>query len=299
MAAKYRKIDPRIWRDERFSRLCAEDKLIALYCLTAQSNRCGIFVFSPAMAAEELGTLPHTFRERFRNVCQTLRWGWDEGVRILYLPTWWKYNPPENANVFAGCLKDLEELPQSPLLYEFCNNVSYLPGTLGVTLRERWGERYPKPSPIQEQEQEQEQEQDSDSPEPAEPASVQVEIVPTEPPVLVFPVVGSQTAREWPLSREKLAEWQNTHPGIDCLAQAKLARQWLIDNPGRRKTFAGMTKFLGGWFGRAQDKCGAQAAPQTRGYPTAAEKEAERTKRNLLFALEGSRERDDEDGRGG
>ncbi len=52
MATKYRKIDTRMWRDERFTRLSTEEKLVAGYCLTAQSNRCGIFVFSPAMAAE-------------------------------------------------------------------------------------------------------------------------------------------------------------------------------------------------------------------------------------------------------
>lgn len=50
MAQKYRKIDPRIWRDEKFRRLTAVQKLVAVYCLTAQANRCGIFAFSTAFA---------------------------------------------------------------------------------------------------------------------------------------------------------------------------------------------------------------------------------------------------------
>lgn len=158
MAQKYRKIDPRIWRDEKFVKLSPEAKLVAIYCLTAQVNRCGIFVFSPAMAAEELETLPQTFRERFRNVCQTLNWGWDEASRVLYFPTWWKYNQPENGNVLKGNLTDIDDLPETPLLERFYTNFRYLPETLHQTFRERYPKRYPKPSPNQEQEQEQEQE---------------------------------------------------------------------------------------------------------------------------------------------
>lgn len=157
MSTKFRKIDPRIWRDERFTTLGTDEKLVALYCLIAQSNRCGIFVFSPAMAAEELGTSPQTFRERFRKVVSALRWRWDEDRRVLYFPTWWKYNPPENANVLSGNLKDLSALPETPLLAEFCGNTRYLPPALRETFRERMGERYPKPCRDQEQEKEQEQ----------------------------------------------------------------------------------------------------------------------------------------------
>ena len=134
MAQKYRKIDPRIWRDEKFSRLTPEEKLVAVYCLTAQVNRCGIFVFSPAMAAEELGMLPLTFGERFGNVVSALRWKWDERTRVLYFPTWWRYNPPENSNVMFGNLKDLSDLPSSPLLSEFCVNTRYLPENIRETL---------------------------------------------------------------------------------------------------------------------------------------------------------------------
>ena len=115
MAQKYRKIDPRIWRDERFAMLAPDEKLIALYCLTCPSvNRCGIFVFSPAMAVEELGNVPETFRERFGRVCRVLKWGWDEQHRVLYFPSWWRYNRPENPNVLKGNLEDLNDLPETP-----------------------------------------------------------------------------------------------------------------------------------------------------------------------------------------
>ena len=67
-SVRYRKIDPRVWKDEKFFRLNPEEKLIALYVITAQSNRIGLFSFSSAMACEELGMDSETFAKRLRNV---------------------------------------------------------------------------------------------------------------------------------------------------------------------------------------------------------------------------------------
>lgn len=154
--ARYRKIDPRIWKDERFIELNQKEKLIAVYCLTAQSNRIGLFNFSPSMGSEDLEMLPLTFQEGFGNVCKKLNWSYDKHFRILYFPTWWKYNKPENPNVLKSCLQDLHELPQTLLIQSFARNLKYLPETLHVTFREGLAKRMPH----QEQEQEQEQEQD-------------------------------------------------------------------------------------------------------------------------------------------
>jgi uncharacterized phage protein (TIGR02220 family) len=155
---RYRKIDPRFWKDEKIVTFSPEEKLVALYLFTGQSNRIGIFSFSPGEAAEDTGTLPPTFTERFRKVCQTLNIGWDETFRVLYIPTWWKYNPPENSNNVIGNLKDLDDVPNSSLINLFINNLEYLPESLRETFTEtltkRYPQRYPKRSPSQEQEQE-------------------------------------------------------------------------------------------------------------------------------------------------
>ncbi|HEV7298698.1 MAG TPA: hypothetical protein VGN72_04975 [Tepidisphaeraceae bacterium] len=127
MAAKYRKIDPRIWTDEAFAELSSIEKLVALYTITAQSNRCGLFRFSTAKAAEETGLDSDSYDKAFGNVCHRLAWKYDSRRRVLYLPTWWKYNPPENPKHLKGCLEDLHDLPQSSLLTEFGKNDRYMP----------------------------------------------------------------------------------------------------------------------------------------------------------------------------
>ena len=87
---------------------------------------------------------------------------------------------------------------------------------------------------------------EDESPEPEEPASG-----PAEKPILVFDCVGFVKA--WTLSEEKLQEWQSVFPDLDVLAALRRARQWCIDNPTKRKTAAGMPRFLNSWLGTAQD----------------------------------------------
>jgi hypothetical protein len=160
---RYRKIDPRIWKDEKFISLGSFFKLVIIYCLTTpQSNRIGIFNFSPSQAAEDLETLPETFLKGFKKVCEIFNWRYDEKYRVLYIPKWWKYNKPENPNVLKNCLQDLHEIPNSPLKEEFKSNLDYLPETFHETFSETFAEGLPKPSPkrMGDQEQEQEQEQD-------------------------------------------------------------------------------------------------------------------------------------------
>lgn len=134
--ARYRKIDPRFWKDEKIRLLNVEEKLVALYCMTAQSNRIGLFSFSPAMAAEDMGMLPQTFAKRFEKVVLTLNWTFDEGQKVLLCPTWWKYNQPENENVLKGNLKDILDLPKTSLISIFVSNLSYLEERFHKTFKE-------------------------------------------------------------------------------------------------------------------------------------------------------------------
>lgn len=125
MAPKFRKIDPRFWHDEKVQTLDPKQKLLALYLLTGPDvNRIGIYRWSPAKASEELkidriDTVCHT-------VCHTLSWGYSNAQKLVYFPTWWKYNKPDNEKAFEGYLKDVHDLPTDPLISLFLHNEKYL-----------------------------------------------------------------------------------------------------------------------------------------------------------------------------
>lgn len=80
--------------------------------------------------------------------------------------------------------------------------------------------------------------------------------------VLLFPCVGQ--VKEWQLRESKLSEWNESYSGaVDVLSECRKARQWLMDNPARRKTANGMPRFLGAWISRAvnSNRCRVGAGP--------------------------------------
>lgn len=253
--AKYRKIDTRIWNDEKFQQLEPMDKYLAIYCLTAQCNRIGIFKFSIALAAEDMGMVPETLREGLARVCETLNWSFDEARRVLYFPRWWKYNAPESRNVMIGCLKDLHDVPETHLIRDFLLNREFLGETLAETLPEPspnlpegFRKPYPKPSPIQEQEQEQEQEQviNASAFNSPEQSSELDHGVGSD---FVFPLV-SGTYR---LPQEKVKEYREAHT-FDVEAELRKIALWLKDNKQKRnRGSTGLRKRITAWLNRAAD----------------------------------------------
>lgn len=67
--------------------------------------------------------------------------------------------------------------------------------------------------------------------------------------------------QSWPVTKSYIAEMAPLYPGIDIEAEILRAKGWLLNNPTRRKTSVGMTRFLGSWFAREQDKARSPTLP--------------------------------------
>jgi uncharacterized protein YdaU (DUF1376 family) len=65
----------------------------------------------------------------------------------------------------------------------------------------------------------------------------------------------------WAPTQEMVAEWIETYPSLDVMAQLRRARQWCIDNVDRRKTKRGMRGFIGRWLAnvKAEPKPASQS----------------------------------------
>lgn len=159
---RYRKVYPRLWRNQKFRALKGSARELTFYLLSGpQTNRIGIFYFSIATAAEDMSMSTAIVRRALREVCAAFDWRFDEQASVFYIPSWWRWNAPENSNVLHGILKDLNEIAAGPLVYAFAENLECLPdrmdragGTFHQTFRECMVRRYPERPPIQEQEQE-------------------------------------------------------------------------------------------------------------------------------------------------
>lgn len=243
----YRMLSPLFWDDPGVQALDAHNQLIAAHILTSrQTNGAGLFRFSLAEAEETIAKVSGTYAIRFAKVCDTLNWRFHKPSKTLYLPTWWKWNPPDNPKHLIGAMKCLFDVPQTPLLKEFASNTTWLKPNLHDTFRIRIAyvsARYP----IQEQEQEHETEHEHDAgtgnscPEPKEPLTD-----------FTFPCNGP--VKEWTLPQFKFDEFIEAYPNLDMTGIMTDARQWCRDNEAKRKTAKGMTRFLGSWIQRSNDK---------------------------------------------
>ncbi len=287
-----------MWRDENIRKLDHIEKLVAIYAFTAQSNRIGLFNFSPALAAEDLNLEPNVFLLFFDKVCRTFEWRFDNQLRVLYIPTWWKYNAPENPSVFKNCLNDLHDLPSTHLLSHFFANTAHLSRHLhGIfesysptPVPPRVETRSPAPEGVKEQEQEQEQEQESGSSE-GSPTSgdsskpvaqvaklkrhggVKPATQCTGEIVVMLPLTSDKEA---PVTEDFITEMEKAFPGVDVRHELGKMRAWLIGNPKRRKTAAGIGRFVTSWLTTQQDsgrpsstrsgrrECAAPSAPQRK-----------------------------------
>ena len=163
LVGRYRRAYPRIWRHPSFQQLTPAQRNIALYVLLGpQTNRIGLFHFSIGTAAEDLSLGADTCRTGLRHVCLTFGWVFDDDARVLYVPSWWRWNCPENESVLRGNLKDLSEIPPCGLVEAFTLNLAHVPPDLHDTFIETCRTRLPGHLGPQYQYQEQKQNQDQE-----------------------------------------------------------------------------------------------------------------------------------------
>lgn len=189
--ARYRKIDPRIWNDEKFASLSHEAQRAFFFILTHPSmTSLGAFRISAAGMAQELGLTEKGFQEPFHELLSKGIVRYDEKSFLVFAPNFLKYNPPENPNVIKGWAVALDYLPECGLKHEVLLKAKQCASNTDKGLKafvdafgdichiapKGFQEPFPKGMPIQEQEQEQEikvggafSEKVADAPEPSFP----------------------------------------------------------------------------------------------------------------------------------
>lgn len=160
--ARYRKIDPRIWNDAKFSHLSNDAKLLFIYLLTSpQTQMIGAVPMRSESVAAELGFDMERYGIRYQEL-------YDMGIAeyddrgLYWVKNFLKYNSPDNPKVVISWRECLDFLPECPLLQKIIESAK----THCLSRGERYIEAFQKGigngmsygMPYKEQEQEQEQE---------------------------------------------------------------------------------------------------------------------------------------------
>jgi hypothetical protein len=250
----------RIWDDPNFQRLSDAEKVMTDYILFGpQTNRIGIYKMSPAVGVEHLKWSLRQFLQRFEKVCAVFGWQFDPVAHVIWIPSWWDYNPlTNNGNNLSGALTDLARVPSSPLIARFASHLVYVPEALHPYFTFVL-ERELKKTPIEQCEdgvthtvrtqREERKEKGEEIREQGE--SAETSSAPSIPPVLIFPTVGPVAT--WALTEAQIAKWQGLYPALDVLGECRKAWDWCDTHPRKRKTAGGMPAFLSRWLMRQVD----------------------------------------------
>lgn len=175
MARRYRKIDTRIWNDEKVRSLSDGGKLAFLFLLThPHMTSLGAMRATVGGLAEELGWSPEVFRDALLEVLSKGMAEHDSEARMIALPNFIRYNPPESPNVIKAWVGSLDLLPECRLKTLVLARAKGFAEDLGEAFAKALPEAFAKGMPYQEQEQELEKEQEQEqagSPPPASQAS--------------------------------------------------------------------------------------------------------------------------------
>lgn len=161
---RYRKIDTRVWNDEKFCALSDRAKLVFFMLMTHPSmTSMGAMRGTTAGLAEELHWGTEAFMEAFQEVLSKGMAEYDPKACFIALPNFLKYNSPESPNVVKSWTAALDLLPECSLKTGvIARSKALLEGFGGAwakasgRLREGFGKAMPN--------QEQEQEQDKSTP---------------------------------------------------------------------------------------------------------------------------------------
>jgi hypothetical protein len=121
--ARYRKLDVRMWADEKFRKLSAprpNAQSLWVYLLAGPHTTSlpGLSSIGEAALAEALGWPLPAFRRCFRELADLGMVRADWNARVVWVPNAIRYNPPPNYKVVVGWKVHWEEIPECGLKAE-------------------------------------------------------------------------------------------------------------------------------------------------------------------------------------
>lgn len=161
--ARFRKIDVRMWGDERFNRLSpitCSGQALWIYLLTGRQTSIipGLIVAGKATLAESLRWSPEGLAKAFEEVLREGLAEADWKAPLIWIPNAIKYNSPANPNVVKSWRDTWDEIPECKLKDKAHTALKEFLKGFGKGFAEAFDRALPKGMAKQEQEQEQEQE---------------------------------------------------------------------------------------------------------------------------------------------
>ena len=140
----YWRVSPAFWNDEKVAAWNDDTRLLALYLLTCPHRTTeGLFRLPRGYIQEDLGWSPQRLGKPFAELLREGFIEYDEDTKVCLIVNALEYQAPENGNQVTSALRELDLLPDTPLLQRFLTVAE----THCERLAERLPERFRKPLP--------------------------------------------------------------------------------------------------------------------------------------------------------
>lgn len=144
--SRYRTVHIKFWRDDDVMDLTSVEKLTWLYILTGpQTTPFGLYVACPETMGIESGIGIAEFKKGFDKAVQIGFVEYDKKVRLVYLPSFLDYNPPQSINAMKSWAKICVELPSSELQVKLYGKLKAITEGMGEAMVEGFLDVWPKP----------------------------------------------------------------------------------------------------------------------------------------------------------
>lgn len=86
------------------------------------------------------------------------------------------------------------------------------------------------------------------------------------PPVSVISILLNDKT-EYPITEADVEGWKDLYPAVDVMQELRKMKGWADANPTKRKTKAGIKRFINAWLSKEQDRYHGPAVSQPQPYP--------------------------------
>lgn len=259
--SRYRTIQCLVWQDDKFPYAGDDIQLLWFHLKTTPlSTPLGIFYAPVAGLAAEKRWSEERYRKRLREGSAKGFWKVDERSHVVYFPNYFRYNKPDNPNVFRGWLKCWDEIPECGLkgecyqeLKKYCEEwgeaflnvyetlpkpLANVPETVTVTVT---GKGNVSGTFLSERLAPSDEQQSLEAPESLRDVFIRIPL-------------NDQT--EYEIHKDQVEEWKKLYPAIEVEQHLRNYRGWAIANPKKRKTKRGILQSINSWLIDKQDKGG-------------------------------------------
>jgi len=248
----YRTIDGVLWSDPKVRKLTPKGKLLFIYLITnPHSHSSGIYYLPEPVIATETGLTKKDVKIALDTLSGAKLARYDAEKHIVWVVNMIRHQC-RGGKLIRGAAIQLLSCHQSFLIQELMTLYPEVRKALLPEEADRVSEA--NLGRHSDNDNDNDNENDNENEGCSEPGSAP-NSEPPVPPFLSFPCTNRKDGpRTWDLSEAKTAEYASVFPGVDVRAECRRALQWCRDNPGRIKTFDGMSNFLFRWLSREQNR---------------------------------------------